>query len=73
MADETTADLQRDIDDLQGEYESAPDIETKLSILSEMRKNWKIILDRTGHGPTEKREHSGEIGGFEVSIGGDGK
>lgn len=73
MADETTADLQQDIDDLQEEYESATEIETKLSILSEMRKNWKIILDRTGHGPTAKREleHRGEIGGFELTIGGD--
>lgn len=63
MADSTTADLQRNIADLQDEYDSAGDIETKLSIQSEIRRNWKIILDRTGHGPTEKREHTGEGGG----------
>lgn len=70
MADSTTADLQRNIADLQDEYESADDIETKLSIQSEIRRNWKIILDRTGHGPTAKREleHSGEIEGFDFTI-----
>ena len=65
MADETTADIQADIADLQAEYEAAEDPDTKVAILSEMRRLWKIILDRTGHGPTEKREHehSGEDGG----------
>lgn len=63
MADETTADIQEDIADLQTEYEAADDPDTKVTILSEMRRLWKIILDRTGHGPTEKREHATEDGG----------
>lgn len=63
MADKTTADIQRNIEDLQEEYEHIDDPEAKLAIMSEMRRLWKIILDRTGHGPTEKREVSGEGGG----------
>lgn len=75
MADPTTAHIQRDIEDLQAEYEAADDPETKLAILSEIRRLWKIILDRTGHGPSETRELTGEDGGpldMEVVIGGDG-
>lgn len=63
MADSTTANIQRDIEDLQAEYEAADDPETKLSIASELRQHWKIILDRTGHGPSEKREVTGDGGG----------
>lgn len=62
MADQTTAAIQSDIEDLQAEYENADDPETKLAILKELRQNWKIILDRTGHGPTETRELTGEDG-----------
>lgn len=70
MADSTTANVQQDIEDLQDEYEAADDPETKLDILAEIRKHWKIILDRTGHGPSEKREmeHSGEVDGFNFTI-----
>lgn len=70
MADATTANIQQDIEDLQDEYEAADDPETKLDILAEIRKHWKIILDRTGHGPSEKREmeHSGEVDGFNFTI-----
>lgn len=70
MADATTADVQQDIDDLQDEYEAADGPDEKLAILAEMRKLWKIVLDRTGHGPTEQREleHSGEIDGFDFNI-----
>jgi hypothetical protein len=57
MADATTADIQQDIEDLQDEYDDADDPDEKLAILAELRKLWKIVLDRTGHGPTEKREH----------------
>lgn len=53
MADSTTADIQRDIEDLQDEYDQAEAAEEKLAILSEMRKLWKIVLDRTGHGPAD--------------------
>jgi predicted transcriptional regulator len=71
MADSVTADMQEIIDDLADLYEDAPP-EEKAAIASELRKNWKAILDRTGHGPTETRELSGEDGGpVEVVIGGD--
>lgn len=63
MADAITADEQQNLDDLQAEYEQAGDIETKLNILAEMRKHWKIVLDRTDNGPTETREVTGEGGG----------
>jgi len=56
MADATTADIESNIQDLQSEYERTDDPEEKLAIMSEMRRLWKIILDRTGHGATEKRE-----------------
>ena len=61
MADATTANIQRDIEDLQTEYEQADDAETKLKILAELRKHWKIVLDRTGHGATEKREVDADV------------
>lgn len=63
MADSTTATIQAQINDLEKEYEGAEDPEDKLAIMSEMRRLWKIILDRTGHGPSEKREVTGEDGG----------
>ena len=63
MADATTADIQQDIEDLQDEYEAADGPDEKLAILAELRKHWKIVLDRTGHGPTESRELTGEGGG----------
>lgn len=62
MADTTTATIQDQIDDLETEYARAEDPDAKLAIMSEMRRLWKIILDRTGHGPTEKREVTGEDG-----------
>jgi hypothetical protein len=71
MADETTATIQTQIKDLEKEYEKAEDAEEKLAIMSEMRRLWKIILDRTDHGPTDKHEHEdvteGE-GGFGSTI-----
>ena len=62
MADSVTADMQDIIEDLADLYENAPP-EAKTEIARELRQNWKAILDRTGHGPTEKRELSGEDGG----------
>lgn len=56
MADATTADIQSNLEDLQSEYDHVGTPDEKVAILSEMRRLWKIILDRTGHGPTEKRE-----------------
>lgn len=68
MADSTTATVQEKLSDLESEYENAEDAEEKLAIMSEMRRHWKIILDRTGHHPKETRELTGEDGGaIEVS------
>lgn len=55
MADETTAEMQDVIEDLVALYNSAPP-EERVEIARELRQNWKAILDRTGHGPTSKRE-----------------
>ena len=63
MADSTTATIQGQIEDLEAEYELAEDADEKLAIMSEMRRLWKIILDRTGHHPTETHEHTGDGGG----------
>jgi len=63
MADSTTATIQSQIRDLEKEYERAEEAENKLAIMSEMRRLWKIILDRTGHGKSETKELTGEDGG----------
>jgi hypothetical protein len=63
MADSTTATIQSQIRDLEKEYEKAEEAENKLAIMSEMRRLWKIILDRTGHGKSETKELTGEDGG----------
>lgn len=69
MADSTTATIQSQIEDLKAEYEVAEDADEKLAIMSEMRRLWKIILDRTDHGPSEKREITGEDGGpVEITL-----
>lgn len=68
MADEVTADMQSIIDDLAAEYDQA-DREEKVAIHRELHKTWRAILDRTGHGPTEKHEHTGEDGGpVEIAL-----
>jgi Skp family chaperone for outer membrane proteins len=63
MADDVTADMQDILDDLTTLYDNA-DPEEKVEIAREIRQNWVKILDRTGHGPTDKREveHSGNAG-----------
>ena len=63
MADSTTATIQSQIKDLETEYERTEEPDEKLKIMSEMRRLWKIILDRTGHHKTERKEHTGENGG----------
>lgn len=55
MADSVTADMQDVIEDLVDLYNESPP-EAKAEIARELRQNWKAILDRTGHGPSEKRE-----------------
>lgn len=67
MADETTAEMQDVIQDLVALYNQAPP-EERVDIARELRQNWKTILDRTGHGPSEKREISGEGEGGGIVI-----
>jgi hypothetical protein len=68
MADETTAEMQDIIRDLTDLYNAA-DPEEKVDIARELRQNWQAILDRTGHGPSETREVTGEDGGaLEVIV-----
>jgi len=62
MADSVTADMQEVVKDLRDVYDEADD-EEKARLASEIRKVWEDVLDRTGHGPEEKREVSGEDGG----------
>jgi hypothetical protein len=62
MADSVTADMQQIVEDLSDLYEQAPP-EKKTEIAREIRQNWKMVLDRTGHGPTETKEMTGEGGG----------
>jgi len=74
MADQTTAEMQDILSDLSDLFKQAPPDE-KVDIAREMRQAWVKILDRTGHGPTEKREleHSGEgeNGGIIIDMNGD--
>lgn len=68
MADSVTADMQAVIQDLVDVYNEADD-EEKAEIARELRQNWKAILDRTGHGPSETREVTGDDGGaLEVTL-----
>lgn len=69
MADEVTADVAEILDDLKGHYDEA-ELDEKLAIQGAIQRHWTNILDRTGHGPTAKREleHSGEVDGFEFNI-----
>jgi len=62
MADSVTADIQDTLQDLIDLYEQAPP-QDKPGIHREIRQAWTAILDRTDHGPTETREHTGEDGG----------
>jgi len=61
MADSVTADVQETLQDLIDLYDEAPP-EDKPGIHREIRQAWTAILDRTDHGPTETREHTGENG-----------
>lgn len=69
MADSTTANIQQDIEELHNAFESAETPDDKVALIREIRQCWKIILDRTGHGPTEKREVTGAEGGpLEITL-----
>jgi len=57
MADEVTAKFEDKLDDLMGEYDRSEDRDEKVKMFREMRQVLTDILDRTGHGPSEKREH----------------
>jgi len=63
MADSMAANAKRNLEDLQDQYEATDDLDEELTLLAEMRKYLKIVLDRTEHGPTETQEHTGEDGG----------
>lgn len=68
MADEVTADVQDILADLSTLYDDA-DTDEKLAIQSAIKSHWQLILDRTGHGPTETREVTGDEGRpIEVTI-----
>lgn len=68
MADEVTADVAEIVDDLKDLYDQA-DPDDKLAIQQAIQSHWRIILDRTGHGPTERREVTGSDGGpLEINI-----
>ena len=62
MADSVTADMQEKIDDFLSLYDDA-DPDEKAELMREARQLWTEILDRTGHGRTERRELTGEDGG----------
>lgn len=55
MADSVTADLQSRLDDVFERLDKADDAEY-VKLLREVRQLTTAILDRTDHGPTEKRE-----------------
>lgn len=68
MADEVTADVAEIVTDLKDLYDDA-DADDKLAIQQAIQSHWRIILDRTGHGPTERREVTGGDGGpLELTI-----
>lgn len=63
MADSTTAKLQERLDDVFGRLDDAEDHDQFVKLLREVRQLTTNILDRTDHGPTETREHTGDGGG----------
>jgi len=63
MADSVTAELQGRLDDVFSRLDSAEDADEYVKLLREARQITTAILDRTGHGPSEKREITGEDGG----------
>lgn len=63
MADSTTAKLQGRLDDVFGRLDEAEDTDQYVRLLREARQLTTNILDRTGHGPSETREHVGDGGG----------
>ena len=67
IADSMANNAQQNLKDLQDRYEETDDPEEERDILAEMRRYLKIVLDRTNHGPTERREVTGE-GGGPVSV-----
>ena len=62
MADEVSAAQLDVIRGLREMWEDA-DTEERLKIQKALREHGVVVYDRTGHGPTEKREHMGEGGG----------
>jgi hypothetical protein len=64
MADAATKQLQDRLDDVFDRMDR-PDLTTGeyVKLLREARQLTTAILDRTGHGPSETREVTGEDGG----------
>jgi len=63
MADTVTKEMQDRLLDLFARLDEADDPSEYTQILREARQLSTDIWDRTGHGPTERREHTGEGGG----------
>jgi hypothetical protein len=63
MADSTTAKLQQRLNDIFDRLDDAEDNDQYVKLLREARQLTTNILDRTGHGPTETREVTGDDGG----------
>ena len=70
MADSTTAKLQARLDDVFERLDAAETDDEYVKLLREARQITTSILDRTGHGPTEKREleNTGEDPLADVTI-----
>lgn len=73
MARELLAEFEPRVEELLTEYDHAETPNERVKVHRELRQTVTDVLDRAGKGPTEKREHSGEVDGFEFVIapGGD--
>jgi hypothetical protein len=63
MADAATKQLQDRLDDVFDRMDDADTNAEYVKLLREARQLTTAILDRTGHGPSETREVTGEGGG----------
>lgn len=64
MADASTKRMQNKLDDIFDRMDDPALTHSEyVQLVREARQLMTDILDRTGHGPTETREHTGEDGG----------
>jgi len=69
MADSVTAELQERLDEVFARLDEADDHDEYVKLLREARQLTTSILDRTGNGPSETYEHTGQDGGpVEVNL-----